>query len=305
MVETKICHKCGIEKPLTDFYFRNKKLGIYRPECIECRKKYLEDNKEKISEQRKQGRIRNAEKIKIQKKEEYERHKEKYSERGKRRYKENAEEIKSKQKEYNHKNKDYILKRQKEYYENNKEERINKQHEYYKEHKEERAEYNKKYRTDNIEKLNEYQKEYYENNKERLNAISKEYSHTDKMRVWRREHKKERKANDPLYKLSEQTRTLINNCFRKKGYRKNSKSEKILGCDFKTFYNYLLETYKNNYGYELDKKEEVHIDHIYPISEAKTEKEIFELCKYTNLQLLKAEDNLKKSNKINYQIKKG
>jgi len=302
-METKICSKCRIEKPLTDFYFRNKSLGIYRPECIECRKKYLEANKEKISEQRKQGRIKNADRIKIQKKQEYERHKERYSEYGKKRYRENAEEIKAKQREYNEKNKEKILERQKQYYYDNKEERITKQREYYRDHKEERQEYNKKYRQDNIEKLNEYQKQYYFDNKERLNAISKEYSHTEKMKVWRREHKKERKANDPIYKLSEQTRTLINNCFRKKGYKKHSKTERILGCDFDTFYNYLLATYKNNYNEEWDEKEKVHIDHIIPISKAETEDQIIKLCHYTNLQLLKEKDNLEKSNKDDWIIK--
>ena len=196
-----------------------------------------------------------------------------------------------------------ILDRQKKYYDDNKEERILKQKEYYLEHKDERQKYNKKYREENIDRLNDYQKKYYENNKERLNAISKEYSHTDKMRIWRREHKKERKAKDQLYKLSEQTRTLINNCFRRQGYKKNSKTEKILGCDFDTFYNYLLKTYKDNYNIDWDGKEDVHIDHIIPIANAKTEEEIIILSHYTNLQLLKAKDNLEKSDKLDWTLR--
>jgi hypothetical protein len=41
-----------------------------------------------------------------------------------------------------------------------------------------------------------------------------------------------------------------------------------------------------------------HIDHVIPLSSAKTEEEVYKLCHYTNLQPLWAEDNLKKGSKI-------
>ena len=41
-----------------------------------------------------------------------------------------------------------------------------------------------------------------------------------------------------------------------------------------------------------------HIDHIIPISSAKTEEELYKLFYYTNLQPLWAIDNIKKGNKI-------
>lgn len=44
------------------------------------------------------------------------------------------------------------------------------------------------------------------------------------------------------------------------------------------------------------------IDHIIPLSIAKNEEEVIKLCHYTNLQLLRAEDNIKKGNKINWML---
>ena len=47
-METKICSKCGIEKPIEEFAFRDKKKGTRRAECKACirerqRKKYQEN----------------------------------------------------------------------------------------------------------------------------------------------------------------------------------------------------------------------------------------------------------------------
>lgn len=77
----------------------------------------------------------------------------------------------------------------------------------------------------------------------------------------------------------------------------------IFGLNKEEFVKHLLTTFINNYGYEWDGKEPVHIDHIIPLATAKTEEEVIELCYYTNLQLLKAKDNLKKSCKLDFNKK--
>lgn len=38
-METKICTKCGEEKPLTEFNFKNKAKGKRQSQCKECRRK--------------------------------------------------------------------------------------------------------------------------------------------------------------------------------------------------------------------------------------------------------------------------
>ena len=108
----------------------------------------------------------------------------------------------------------------------------------------------------------------------------------------------QRRNDDYLFKFKEQIRNLINISLKTRNHVKNTKTSEILGCDLDFFVNYILETYKKNYGYEWDGKEKVHIDHIIPLATAKTEKDVIKLCHYTNLQLLKAQDNLKKGAKI-------
>jgi len=44
-METKVCSRCQTEKPLSEFYKKKASKDGYRPECIECKKKYI--NKEK------------------------------------------------------------------------------------------------------------------------------------------------------------------------------------------------------------------------------------------------------------------
>ena len=296
------------KKILMNTVIEIKRNGTHRNICKECTKlytkQYNDSTKEIRSQKSKIYRENNKEKIREQKKREYEKHKERYSRKGKERYQEKAEEIKAKRKEYVEENKTIILEKQRKYYQAHVDERIKWQKEYYENHKEERNKYNKEWVENNKEYLRKKQKEYFKENKEKLYEKRKIYNqeNAEKLREWRRKNKKRRKAVDPLYKLSEQTRTLINNCFRRQGYKKNSKTFSIVGVDYKTFYNYLMETFKNNYGYEWDGKEEVHIDHIIPIATAKTKEDIIRLCYYTNLQLLKGKDNLEKSDKLDWSL---
>lgn len=302
---TKTCNKCGKVKSLDDFYFRDKTKGIYRPECKDCRKAYLESRKDIIREQRRAGRIRNADKIREQKHEFYLKNKDKILAKSKERYDANAEAIKVRQREYNKINRELINQRQAKYYEDNKVERQAKQRDYYKEHAAERLAYNKEWASKNADRLREYNRQYLKDNKERIDRQRKLWNekNADKMRGWRRENKKRRKETDPLYKLSEQVRTLINNSFRRQGYRKGSRTYQLLGCDFETLYDYLMGTWIENYGTAWN-GEDYHVDHIIPLATAETEQDIIKLCHYTNLQMLKPKDNLAKSDKTEWQLEK-
>jgi hypothetical protein len=80
------------------------------------------------------------------------------------------------------------------------------------------------------------------------------------------------------------------------GYTKNNKTEKILGCTFEKFREHIEKQFKpgmtwlNHGDWELD--------HIVPISFAKTEEEVIKFSHYTNLQPLWWQDNLNKRDNL-------
>lgn len=182
-------------------------------------------------------------------------------------------------------------------YEANKEYYINKAKKYYLENKERILEQRRKYREEHKEEIAAYKKEYARKNKDKIRAYKHKYNieNREKLSEKAKMYQRKRRNDDTIHKLKMQTRHLIYMCFNKKGNIKSKKTELILGCDLDFFVQYLLKTYKNNYGIDWDGKEKVHIDHIIPLATAKTEEELIKLCNFNNLQLLKAEDNLKKS----------
>jgi hypothetical protein len=105
---------------------------------------------------------------------------------------------------------------------------------------------------------------------------------------------------DKLKMLKHNIRVLIGGSF-KRGvnglFRKDLLTEDILGCSIEFFTQYLQSQFTE--GMTLENHGEWHIDHIKPISLAKSEDEIYLLCHYTNFQPLWALDNLKKKNKYN------
>lgn len=173
-----------------------------------------------------------------------------------------------------------------------------KAHERYLRNREQRLAYGKKYREENREKIKEIQRQYRKNNADKLRAKKTLYARTSpKAKAARIKYKKRRLERDKIYALKERARKTLVDSFLRRGYTKNSKSQEILGCDWNTFANHLFKTWEKRYG-TVYAGEDYHIDHIIPLSEAKTEDEVIKLCHYTNLQLLRPSDNLSKSNKI-------
>jgi len=107
---------------------------------------------------------------------------------------------------------------------------------------------------------------------------------------------KEKIQTDDVYRFITTARLLISQSLRNSGYKKGSKSEQILGCEWDFFKEYIERQFKdgmswNNYG-------KWHLDHIYPISKATSYEMALELNHYTNFQPLWAFDNISKNNKV-------
>ena len=157
-----------------------------------------------------------------------------------------------------------------EYYQSNKEKNSEKfrllSNEYYKKNKDKRLEYRKSYLKNNREKYNEYVKN--------------------------------KKLSSPIYHLSFVVRNRIRTFLKSKNITKNNSTFNIVGCAPIFLKEHLEKQFTDGMSWENHGLYGWHIDHIIPLSSAKTEEEIYELCHYTNLQPLWAEDNLKKGVKI-------
>ena len=188
----------------------------------------------------------------------------------------------------------------------------------------------KEYQTLNKEKIKECKAKYDFENEERLKEYSRQYriikkveikkrnkiyksknreTIREKGRVYAKQYRKDnlskireaenrRRNSDPLYKLICNLRTRIYSIIR----GKSKKTKELLGCSLEELKNHLSENFLERYRISFSWESYVengqnngwHIDHIIPLSSAKTEEELYILCHYSNLQILWCKENLKK-----------
>ena len=155
-----------------------------------------------------------------------------------------------------------------------------------------RKAHNKAYQEANREKIKARKKVHYEANREGLLAKGKAYrnreeilarskayreANREKVNASRNAWRKDRYYSDPLFKLTEVYRSAISRGFRSVCLKKDIKSIDCLGCSWEEFQDHIQSqfydraetgekmTFENHgyYGW--------HLDHIIPISSAKTE----------------------------------
>ena len=208
----------------------------------------------------------------------------------------NREHVLEYNKNYNQKNKEKLNGYQKKWKQSNSKQISDFQKKYKEKNKEKLNEYQKKWKQSNSEKVKESQKKWKENNYEKLKEYQKEWYLQNKNIL--NENIKIKKLTNPIFLISCSVRKRMSEYIRKNNILKTNKTFEIVGLSPIELSHYLETQFTegmswNNYG-----KYGWHIDHIVPLSSAKTEKELYELCHYTNLQPLWAFDNLSKGSKI-------
>lgn len=188
--------------------------------------------------------------------------------------------------------------------------------------KEQKREYDRKHYLLNQERKKKYAKEYhfanrekllegiavrskkrYLNNKGKIKEYYKVYSpiyrnkNREKINVYRRGHFLRRKKEDLLFKVQTQIRGRICRYFQNLRVGKYSNTIKLLGADYLTVMSHIESNFREGMSWDKVGKE-IHIDHIIPLSSAKTKEELLKLFHYKNLQPLWAMDNIRKGAKI-------
>jgi hypothetical protein len=173
-------------------------------------------------------------------------------------------------------NKEKVREHKKNYEKKYPEKKIEKDKLYRKKNRKKDLARKKKWREENPD----YHKTYYQKNKSKINKQITE-----------------KKKSDFLFKLSSLYRSKINKII---GSKRNSKTFQIIGCSPENLKNHLERQFVEGMTWENHGLFGWHIDHIIPLSSAKTEEELYKLCHFSNLQPLWAKDNLRKSNKADY-----
>ncbi len=145
---TKLCTKCQLEKPVTEFYRNTRERGGLQYKCKDCFKQYSHDNSSHIAA-----------------------YKENYQE-------ENREKIAVYRKQYREENKIEVLAREKHYRDTHNEEKAERDKRYRQTNKEKLREYWKEHYKKYKKRTLKYHREYYQQNKERLCLYQREYRKT-------------------------------------------------------------------------------------------------------------------------------
>ena len=214
----------------------------------------------------------------------------------------NKQEEKKHKHEYYLRNKKKILAHRREYrkrwYQENKVRLAARAKEYYAENKSAYRARNRRWCLENADRAKKLSTRNYQKHKEeylqrKKNRYAEDPEFRARIKKQNEEYKTQRMKVDPLFKLGRRLRCRISEAIKLNKWKKTSHTEKILGARGAIVKAHLESQFRPgmtwlNYG-------AWHIDHVVPLTTAKTKRELLKLCHYKNIQPLWAEENLRKS----------
>lgn len=117
-----------------------------------------------------------------------------------------------------------------------------------------------------------------------------------KTKEYYRDWKRNKRKNDPLYALKARMNSNIRSSLKFIGIKKSRATFDILGYTPEELHRHIERSFSK--GMSWDNMSEWHIDHIIPLSTAKTEDDLILLNQLYNLRPLWAKENIKKANKV-------
>jgi len=130
-----------------------------------------------------------------------------------------------------------------------------------------------------------YYKQYIKNPEKRRKTL-------DTANIYRNNKRK----TDVIFSLITRIRSRLLYAFRAKGYKKQTKTHETLGCTWAELKLHIERQFLP--GMTWENRAKWHIDHIIPLATAKTEEDVVKLNHHTNLRPMWAQDNLRKSAKL-------
>lgn len=194
---------------------------------------------------------------------------------------------KSCDKEYRQKNREKILKYLSDYNDKNRDELLSKR---------------KKYRLENIEKVREQGRVWAVNNPEKIKLSKQKLMTKNKDKYYAKTYERNnaRRKTDDLYNLKCRLSHRVRMAMKGIGLKKSQRTIEMIGCSWEDLVKHIERQFTT--GMSWDNRSEWHIDHIIPLATATCEDDIIQLNHFTNLRPLWAEDNLRKSDKLEHLI---
>lgn len=159
----------------------------------------------------------------------------------------------------------------------------------------------------NLERNRKRHRENYWNNheKELKRSAEKHKKNSEKEKEYRKKNRikinekiKKQYSENEIFRLRTNMKNRVKLFLNSRKITKKNTTFEIVGCNPKELKEHIEKQFKTGMSWDNHGFFGWHVDHIIPLSSAKTEEDVYKLCHYTNLQPLWGEENYKKGTKL-------